>query len=109
MGLDIASEGPISKKKGSSYIVNYRYAVVGLARLIGYPTQPVYQDLSFNLNFPLAQKGNVKVFGIMKVFLILDVQKHMILLMNIHGVILKVYVKKEGKIIMNQKDGKNAN
>ena len=63
LGIDIATEGPINKNKGSSYIVNYRYAVVGLARLIGYPTQPTYSDLSFNLNFPVSKKGNLKVFS----------------------------------------------
>jgi hypothetical protein len=62
LGLDFSAEGPMSKNKNSSYIVNYRYAVVGLARLIGYPTQPTYHDLSFNLNYALP-KGNLKVFG----------------------------------------------
>ncbi|MBL4624324.1 MAG: TonB-dependent receptor [Flavobacteriales bacterium] len=64
LGIDIATEGPINKKKGSSYLVNYRYAVVGLARLIGYPTQPTYSDLSFNLNFPVSEKGSFNVFGL---------------------------------------------
>lgn len=62
LGLDFCAEGPLSKNKKSTYIVNYRYATVGLARAIGYPTQPTYQDLSFNLNFAL-NKGSIKVFG----------------------------------------------
>ena len=64
LGIDIASEGPLSKKHKASYAVNYRYGLVGLARLIGYPTQPTYQDLSFTLNFPIQKKSNLKLFGI---------------------------------------------
>lgn len=64
LGLDIASEGPLSKNKKASYAFNYRYGLVGLARLIGYPTQPVYQDFSFTLNFPLNNRSNLKLFAI---------------------------------------------
>jgi hypothetical protein len=63
LGLDFSTEGPFNEKMKSSYLVNYRYSVVGLARLIGYPTQPTYQDLSFVLNFP-QKNGELKVFGI---------------------------------------------
>lgn len=63
LGLDFATEGPFSKNRKASYLVNYRYSVVGMARLIGYPTQPTYQDLSFVLDFP-TQKGGFKLFGI---------------------------------------------
>lgn len=63
LGLDFAAEGPFSKNKKSSYLVNYRYSVVGMARLIGYPTQPTYQDLSYVLDFP-TKKGKIKLFGI---------------------------------------------
>ncbi len=64
LGLDFTAEGPMNKETGSSYLVNYRFATVGLARFIGYPTRPTYQDLSFNLNFPLSNNDNLKVFGI---------------------------------------------
>jgi len=64
LGVDLASEGPLSKKHKASYAVNYRYGLVGLARLLGYPTQPTYQDLSLTLNFPLSQRSNLKVFAI---------------------------------------------
>lgn len=63
LGLDFAAEGPLNKEKHSSFLFNYRYSVVGLARAIGYPTQPTYQDLSFVLNFP-SEKGKLKLFGI---------------------------------------------
>lgn len=62
LGLDFAAEGPFSKNIKSSYLVNYRYSVVGMARLIGYPTQPTYQDLSYVLDFPM-KKGKLKLFG----------------------------------------------
>ena len=64
LGLDIASEGPLSKLKRSSYAFNYRFGLVGLARLIGYPTQPIYQDLSFTVNFPLNNRSHLKFFAI---------------------------------------------
>lgn len=63
LGLDFAAEGPFNKEKKSSYLLNYRYSVVGMARLIGYPTQPTYQDLSYVLDFP-TKKGKLKLFGI---------------------------------------------
>lgn len=63
LGLDFATEGPFKENGKGSYLINYRYSVVGMARLIGYPTQPTYQDLSFVLDFP-TEKGKLKVFGI---------------------------------------------
>jgi hypothetical protein len=64
LGLDLAAEGPINKDKNSSFLFNYRYATVGMARLIGQPTEPTYQDLSFNLNFPQKNGGDLSFFGI---------------------------------------------
>lgn len=64
LGLDFAAEGPIQKKNNSSFLFNYRYATVGMARLIGYPTEPTYQDLSFNLNFPFKHGGAINLFAI---------------------------------------------
>ena len=64
LGLDLAAEGPINKKNKSTFLFNYRYATVGMARLIGQPTEPTYQDLSFNLNFPHKNGGNLSFFGI---------------------------------------------
>ena len=54
MGIDIASEGPFIKNKNASYIFNYRYSTFGIIQNI-LPDEtglPVYQDLSFKLNFP---------------------------------------------------------
>lgn len=64
LGLDLASEGPLSSKSGSSYIVNYRYSATGLVSgLIG-NLNLKYQDLSFKLNFPTAKAGTFSVWGL---------------------------------------------
>lgn len=64
LGVEFGSEGPLSKKNNSSYVLNYRYATVGLAR-IGNPSQPTYQDLAFNIDIPLAKsKGKLQFFAI---------------------------------------------
>lgn len=65
IGIDAASEGPISKKSRSSYIFNYRYSTLGLLA----PILPenaagtTYQDLSFKLNFPTKKSGTFSVWG----------------------------------------------
>ena len=64
LGIDVSSEGPINAEKKSSYTTNFRYATIGLARLIGYPTQPTYTDFAFNLNFPINEKSNLKIYSI---------------------------------------------
>lgn len=64
LGVEFGSEGPLSKKNNASYVLNYRYATVGLGR-IGNPSSPTYQDLSFNIDIPLAKsKGKLQFFAI---------------------------------------------
>ncbi|MCB0854007.1 MAG: carboxypeptidase regulatory-like domain-containing protein, partial [Bacteroidetes bacterium] len=66
IGVDLAVEGPISKKKGSSFLANYRYSTVGLLSLMGIPLgdeEITYQDLSFNLSFPTEKLGTFTLFG----------------------------------------------
>jgi hypothetical protein len=64
LGVELGSEGPLSKKNKSSYVFNYRYATVGLGR-IGNPSSPTYQDFSFNVNIPLVKsKSTLQFFGI---------------------------------------------
>lgn len=67
LGLDIASEGPLSKKHQASYIFNYRYSTTGLLNRI-YPGLDMggtldYQDLNFKLNFPTRKAGTFSVWG----------------------------------------------
>jgi hypothetical protein len=67
MGIDFASEGPIGKKDGASYLVNYRYSTLGLItalKLVETEEDIRYQDLSFKLNFPTRKAGTFSVWGI---------------------------------------------
>jgi hypothetical protein len=66
IGIDLATEGPISKEKQSSFLVNYRYSTIGLLSQMGvnFGDETInFQDLSFNLNFPSKKGGNLSVFG----------------------------------------------
>ena len=67
LGIDVASEGPLSKKSGASYLFNYRYSTFGLLadlKLIDTEQLFKYQDLSFKFNFPT--KGQVLFrFGVL--------------------------------------------
>jgi hypothetical protein len=68
LGTELAGEGPISRKSGSSYLFTYRYSTLqifqGLGIKIGTTSVPKYQDASFKLNFPLGKKTNLSLFGI---------------------------------------------
>ncbi|MCD7900159.1 MAG: TonB-dependent receptor [Bacteroides sp.] len=68
LGLDFASEGPISKKHNSSYIINYRYSTTSLAeKIIGKEDMGGtlgYQDLNIKLNFPTRRAGTFSLWGI---------------------------------------------
>jgi CarboxypepD_reg-like domain/TonB-dependent Receptor Plug Domain len=67
-GFELGAEGPISKKTGSSFIVNYRYSTLGIFDALGIEfgtgsNVPLYQDLNFKLSFPM-KKGKLTVFGL---------------------------------------------
>ena len=68
LGTELAGEGPISKKNGSSFLFTYRYSTLklfeGLKIKIGTESVPNYQDASFKLNFPLGKKTTLAFFGI---------------------------------------------
>lgn len=66
IGIDVASEGPISREKKSSYLVNYRYSTLGLVQSL-LPAEAGkinYQDLSFKLTFPSLKKGTIEWWGL---------------------------------------------
>ncbi|PWJ44209.1 TonB-dependent receptor [Sediminitomix flava] len=63
LGVDLASEGPINKDKGSSYLVNYRHGFIGYYGELAGGAAPHFQDLSFNLSFPSKQIGDISVWG----------------------------------------------
>ena len=67
LGIDFASEGSLSRAKGSSYLFNYRYSTLGLLSdlKINKTGQRIkYQDLSFKLNFPTEKAGTFSLWGI---------------------------------------------
>lgn len=61
LGIDFASEGPLSKKHNASYIFNYRYSTTSLLSKFGGKVEEGskigYQDLNFKLNFPTKKAG----------------------------------------------------
>lgn len=62
LGIDLASEGPINKKRGSSYLINYRFSTTSLAS--GNEMNLKYQDLTFKLNFPTRRTGTFSIWGL---------------------------------------------
>ena len=68
LGTELTAEGPISKKKRSSYLINYRYSTLAMFGFlginIGTSAVPGYQDMAFKLNFPVKEKGNISLFGV---------------------------------------------
>ena len=65
LGVDFASEGPIGKESKASYLVNYRYSFMEIAKKIHAIniTQTMdYQDLSAKLNFPTEKAGTFAVW-----------------------------------------------
>jgi hypothetical protein len=66
IGVDLSSEGPLNKAKGSSYLFNYRYSFTGLLGLMGvdFGGESIkFQDLAFNFNFPTRRLGTFMIFG----------------------------------------------
>jgi hypothetical protein len=65
LGIDISSEGPFRKGGKATYLFNCRYSTFGLIQplLPVYAGLPIYQDLSFKLNFPY-KNGSLSVWGI---------------------------------------------
>jgi len=65
-GIDVSTEGPFVKGKGSTYLVNYRYSLFALLE----PIMPEnagqirYQDLSFKTDFPAKKAGVFSLWGI---------------------------------------------
>lgn len=68
LGTELSAEGPLNKKKGSSFLVNYRYSTLKMFEALNMPigtgAVPSYMDGAFKLNFPLKNGGNLSWFGI---------------------------------------------
>lgn len=66
LGVDFASEGPMGKKSKASYLINYRYSFLEIAKkihAINMENETLdYQDLSFKLNMPTKKAGTFAVW-----------------------------------------------
>ena len=72
-GFEAGLEGPLSKKSGASFLLNYRYSVIDLISKLGGNSGggtgtgnaiPKYQDLSFNMHVPTQKMGTFNIFGL---------------------------------------------
>ena len=68
LGVEVATEGPFSKKSKASYLINYRYSTLALLQASGInpvgDVLPTYQDLSFKVNVPTKSAGTFSLFGL---------------------------------------------
>ena len=68
LGIDLATEGPVSKGKDGSYLVNFPYSTLALLKNIGVKVAdeavPVYSDMAFNLTLPSCKAGQFQIFGL---------------------------------------------
>ncbi len=66
-GFELGAEGPLSKNKKSSFLINYRYSTLGAFNAVGIEFVkggvPKYQDISMKLHFQ-HQNGYTSLFGI---------------------------------------------
>lgn len=66
LGVDFASEGPLGKNSKASYLVNYRYSFLEIAKklhAINMEKETLdYQDLSFKINVPTTNAGTFAVW-----------------------------------------------
>ncbi len=67
-GVELGAEGPISKKNGSSYLINYRYSTLEVFNKLGIrfgvSASPQYQDVSYKVNIPTNKAGIFTLWGI---------------------------------------------
>ncbi len=67
-GVELGAEGPISKKNGSSYLINYRYSTLEVFNKLGIrfgvSASPEYQDVSYKVNVPTKKAGIFTLWGI---------------------------------------------
>lgn len=68
-GFELGAEGPLGKKGGASYLINYRYSTLGVFKALGInfgtgTAVPEYQDLSFKVDVPTKKLGKFALYGI---------------------------------------------
>jgi len=67
-GFEMGAEGPLSKKKNSTYLVNYRYSTLSVFKALNIDfgtgaAVPQYQDLTFKTDFK-TKYGKFSVWGV---------------------------------------------
>lgn len=68
-GFELGAEGPISRKKGSSYLINARYSTLEAMQKMGLDvgtgtSVPKYKDVTFKVNLPISNRGRFSAFGL---------------------------------------------
>ncbi|HTJ49542.1 MAG TPA: Plug domain-containing protein, partial [Cyclobacteriaceae bacterium] len=66
LGIDVAAEGPFSKKYKGSYLINYRYSTLSILSRMGVNIGDGvtnFQDLSYNIYLPTNKAGTFSLFG----------------------------------------------
>lgn len=66
IGFDLGTEGAFKEGGKASYLLNYRYSFTGLLTNLGvdFGGESIgFQDLSFVVNVPTANRGNFKIFA----------------------------------------------
>lgn len=68
-GFELGAEGPLSKNKKGSFIINYRYSTLGVFDALGIEfgtgsNVPLYQDLNFKFSIPAKNGGKWSIFGL---------------------------------------------
>jgi hypothetical protein len=69
LGVEASAEGPFSRARPSSYLVNYRYSSLAILDKLNYDLNDAgeykdYQDISFKINHPTGRAGTFSLFGI---------------------------------------------
>lgn len=68
-GFEFAAEGPFSKKKNASFLIDYRYSTLGIFKALGInfgtgAAVPQYQDITYNFTLPTKNAGKFTFYGI---------------------------------------------
>ena len=78
-GIGLSIEGPVSREKYGSFVMNYRYSAFnplqyGLENALNlhqttseYKTAPIIQDVSFRLDLPSRQSNQISFFGLVSI------------------------------------------
>ncbi|WP_317898734.1 TonB-dependent receptor [Aurantibacillus circumpalustris] len=68
-GFELGAEGPFSKSKNSTFIVNYRYSTLAVFKALNIDfgagaAVPQYQDITFKADFATKKFGKISFWGI---------------------------------------------